>query len=831
MWSSALLLCPAIAAPAWPQDLCKPMGEREECGYPGIDPTQCHARGCCFNSEAAGHWCSKGTVPCISRAVTCNDHGDCIVGNMSLPNRCQCDAGFVGSTCASSGPPTPPPPPPTPDYADIEVVHVINSCHLDIGFADSSVGIVNRYFDHHFPLAIQVGQELRAQYAGQRTVPNRLNFMFQSWVVSMYLDCPAGMGFHCPNTAQITAFEAAVAAGDITWHAFPHNAELEMMDPSLIEAGLALTWALDTRFNLPRKQTLSQRDVPGMTRALVPLLSKAGVTAISIGANDGSTPPSVPKFFQWIDTASNTSLLGLFNWPGYGGISNGPVVVPGSKHALVYNWNGDNAGPFSASAYTSTFASLGKTFPNAQIRASTFDNFTSNILPLLGTKNIPVFTEEMGDTWVYGCPSDPQKVARLRVINRAWRAEADRRGGSFLHGHTPLGTTDAVLLNATRFALKLGEHTWGRDVKSNLKDNDNWKNVDFWKAKVPPASTAPQYEILEDSWWEQRHWGITLAIDTLVDGNHPMAADLVSQMSNLKPEVPQPESHGFVTAAPGTTFKCGATAVSFDDTGALSQLGSWVSGQVLSLRYRQYSAADVASFFSQYCKSNAGWVQHDYGKPNLPGDVPSALTSPTLKALWKKSTASGDCDFAAELVFSQEASTMCGAPQTAWMNLSINSDDSADVVIGLFNKTQTRLPEAMFLQFTPTVPNGTWSANKLGEWIRSDEIVDGGTKHLHGVTEEGLRFQTPSGQTLGIASTDAGVANFGNLTAYPSPVHTDADTETFGASFVLWDNLWGTNYIMWWPFEQPPPQDYSGSSKYFPADWNDDMVSRYRLTW
>lgn len=112
------------------------------------------------------------------------------------------------------------------------------------------------------------------------------------------------------------------------------------MDPSLIEAGLALTWSLDTRYGLAKKQTLSQRDVPGMTRALVPLLSKAGVTAISIGANDGSTPPSVPKVFEWVDKMSNTSLLGLFNWPGYGGISNGPVVVNGVKHALVYNWNG-----------------------------------------------------------------------------------------------------------------------------------------------------------------------------------------------------------------------------------------------------------------------------------------------------------------------------------------------------------------------------------------------------------------------------------------------------------------------------------------------------------
>ena len=121
---------------------------------------------------------------------------------------------------------------------------------------------------------------------------------------------------------------------------------------------------------------------------------------------------------------------------------------------------------------------------------------------------------------------------------------------------------DQVLLNATRFALKLGEHTWGKDVKSNLKDNANWKNPDFYKAKRPPAATAPQYEVLEDSWWEQRQWGITLAIDTLVSGRHRMAGPLVTEMNKLKPEVPSPA--GFIKAAAGTPYTCGGETVQFD---------------------------------------------------------------------------------------------------------------------------------------------------------------------------------------------------------------------------------------------------------------------------
>jgi hypothetical protein len=46
---------------------------------------------------------------------------------------------------------------------------------------------------------------------------------------------------------------------------------------------------------------------------------------------------------------------------------------------------------------------------------------------------------------------------------------------------------------------------------------------------------------------------------------------------------------------------------------------------------------------------------------------------------------------------------------------------------------------------------------------------------------------------------------------------------------VLFDNLWGTNYVEWWPFQVPPPAQYAASSQYFPSSWNNDMVSRYTI--
>ena len=73
--------------------------------------------------------------------------------------------------------------------------------------------------------------------------------MFHSWVVDMYFDCPEGMGLHCPSAESKANISAAIAQGDITWQAFPHNAEPASMDPALIKAvRLTSTFSLATHF-------------------------------------------------------------------------------------------------------------------------------------------------------------------------------------------------------------------------------------------------------------------------------------------------------------------------------------------------------------------------------------------------------------------------------------------------------------------------------------------------------------------------------------------------------------------------------------------------------
>lgn len=41
-------------------------------------------------------------------------------------------------------------------------------------------------------------------------------------------------------------------------------------------------------------------------------------------------------------------------------------------------------------------------FSNANVFSSTFDNYTEALMEKLPDLHLPVFTEEIGDTWIYG---------------------------------------------------------------------------------------------------------------------------------------------------------------------------------------------------------------------------------------------------------------------------------------------------------------------------------------------------------------------------------------------------------------------------------------------
>lgn len=174
----------------------------------------------------------------------------------------------------------------------------------------------------------------------------------QSWLLSLFFDCPQNMDLVCPSPDTVARMERAIRRGQVTWHAMPFNAQVELFDKQLLNEALNLTLSLDEKFDLPPKITMSQvrraqphidfarncielhvqrshsklsiclppalqRDVPGLTSAAIPILKSRGVKGISVGVNGASAPPRVPhnRPFFWKDPGSKEQLIALWH-PG-----------------------------------------------------------------------------------------------------------------------------------------------------------------------------------------------------------------------------------------------------------------------------------------------------------------------------------------------------------------------------------------------------------------------------------------------------------------------------------------------------------------------------------
>jgi hypothetical protein len=105
------------------------------------------------------------------------------------------------------------------------------------------------------------------------------------------------------------------------------------------------------------------------------------------------------------------------------------------------------------------FAQVRGEFPNAKVFASTYDNFVKQLATV--KSQLPVITEEIGDTWIHGVQSDPLRVAQFRMILRL-RRECLKSG--------QCDPKDPRIQNFNRLLIKVTEHTWGLDVKTFLHD-------------------------------------------------------------------------------------------------------------------------------------------------------------------------------------------------------------------------------------------------------------------------------------------------------------------------------------------------------------------------
>jgi hypothetical protein len=663
------------------------------------------------------------------------------------------------------------PPAPSPE---IKRVLIVFKCHFDAGFIDTQANVVHRYFNKFFPKAIDTAEKL-----SRSTGPDHANYTWTtgSWLLYEYLEQA--------SSDQRKKMEQAIASNFIAWHALPFSWQTELMDPSFITGAIALSQSLDNRFG--RKTTgAKMTDVPGHTRGLVSPLAAAGVKFLDIGVNDASTPAVLPKLFRWQDPAGAQLIVSYH--PSYGIIQ----IVPGSDLAYAIVMADDNAGPHSPEEIAATYLNLRQRFPNAEIRATDLTHIADAVQPHAAA--LPLVTQEIGDTWIHGIGSDPLKVARYRKL-------CSLRNAWILNGKFKAG--DATDVKLLRNLLLEAEHTWGTDTKTWL-DFDNYVPADLMK-----MLDTKNYKVVQSSWQEKRN-DLFAAIDSLPPD---LKAEAKQSIDALAATRPQPIASSKISKLEVNGH---ALHLQLDErTGAIRKLrnnktnAEWASPDhpLALFTYQTLSQADYDAFFKNYVISTEDWAFKDFGKPNI-------QRYGAVSKIWMPSLA--QCEVVEDqfqthirtrLEFKQDEVNKGGgasnaiSPATAWpkeiyVDYTLSRvSPTLDITVSWFGKLPTRMPEALWFSFNPPIKDPkAWSMQKCGQQVSPLDVVEGGNRHMHSIDDR-ITCRN-SNHELTILSPDAPLIALG----VQSPLYFTREQPQLerGIHFNLFNNAWGTNYIMWY---------------------------------
>lgn len=624
----------------------------------------------------------------------------------------------------------------------VEKVHVIFKTHFDIGFTELSSKVEQRYIDEFIPKAIDVAEQLRREGGDERYV-----WTTGSWLVDAYLRQAT------PEAVQ--RLEEAIRRGDIVWNGVPYTVESEAMSGGLFAGMLRLTQRLDARFG-KRTRAAKMTDVPGHTRSIVPLLADAGFTFLQVGVNSAATVPQVPPVCRWRDPSGREIVL--MYQKSYGE----DMLLPDGRTVMSINFTNDNKGPHTVERVHGIYRELRRRYPSARIVASSLDAVAADLETM--RDRLPVLESEIGDTWIYGYGSSPLRMARYRELSRLYA------------GWIRDGRLDADSPEAVDFAVRLGmigEHTWGADVKVFLK---HWDKYDF--DSFTAGRALPEFRYMERSWLELDA-NIDKALALLPETLRAEAAEALRRIGEV--------SCGKIEPRGRDKRLDGAGRYAFSSGGVKCLLGG--------VAYQSFSPADYDRFHEAYLTRRVQWALEDNGKPGLTAETsPGATVEARAEAVAVTRTAGGR-RIEAQLRFAcDERIDPRVLPRDVRVEYLPAADGrSVEVALTLCGKPANRMPEAYWFSLQPEHLTGV-VAEKTGSRVDLLDVVAGGNRQMHGI--DGYVDLITSRGTLRVRSLDAPLVVVGERNALN--YSTCLPDLRQGVHFCLYNNLWGTNFSMWW---------------------------------
>jgi hypothetical protein len=117
------------------------------------------------------------------------------------------------------------------------------------------------------------------------------------------------------------------------------------------------------------------------------------------------------------------------------------------------------------------------------------------------------------------------------------------------------------------------------------------------------------------------------------------------------------------------------------------------------------------------------------------------------------------------------------------------------MTLSWFGKPATRMPEALWLTFDPIAEDEKgWTLDKSGEEISPFDVVASGNRSMH-CLQKGFAYRKGAEQFV-VNTLDAPLVALGERT--PLRFSNDQPDLSKGLHSCLYNNAWGTNYIMWY---------------------------------
>ncbi|NLL56011.1 MAG: DUF5054 domain-containing protein [Clostridiales bacterium] len=664
-------------------------------------------------------------------------------------------------------------------------IHLISKTHLDLGFTDYAKNIIERYRNEFIPQAVSLAQELNSDTSDK-------NFI---WTTGSFLINDSLENASEENKKQL---DDALKKGYITWHAMPFTTHTELLDQDILEYGLSLSKSLDAKYG---KQTIAAKmtDVPGHTKAMISTLQAYGVKLLHIGVNEASAIPDIPQAFLWKQGASEIMVIYEST---YGSIYKNEHI----DDILYFIHSSDNYGPSSKEKINNIFTQLQNDYPDYEIAFSTLDNYTNELYKV--KDKLPVITSEIGDTWIHGVASDPYKTGAYRNLLKLkdkWLLEGK------------LNKESSEYKNFAKNLLQVAEHTWGMDIKRHFSDY-NYLKDDFNAARKKDVvdthlslknfyqkSVVLKYQkkgiyakgsfkAMENSWQEQRQY-IDNAIESLPELLKEQAKSIIS---TFRPETAFDKT-AYQEVDVYSKYQIDGFSVSFGSKGLrkLKYNDTLIMSidEQSTINYHSYGHQDYEFWRKHYTRNYAAtkeWSAPDFLRPGLKY-VDKRYLQGVFPYTLQKLYYDGDKSFIAEFTTSCKICWENGAPKTCEIKYSFGKQNVNMEMIWI-KKEANRLPEAMFINFPIKIEKDSLRYTKLGQEINPYDVVENGGRNLSCV--ENI-YGKAGDFIVKIENIHAPLVSMGGgkILRFDNEYE---DIENKGISFNLHNNIWGTNFPLWY---------------------------------